>query len=287
MNSKIQTVNDARKHITVELSDLYPDTEILSFQRIILSHVTGKEYVKLFSGENNLISVSDWDKISKICVDLKQYKPIQYIIGETEFFGLRLKVNKNTLIPRQETEEMVDLIIKENKPEGLKVLDIGTGSGAIAISLAINLKNPVVTASDISADALTVARENAFLNGCDIAFIHDDICKPALGKSELFDIIVSNPPYVRESEKQLMSENVLAFEPGISLFVPDSDPLKYYRSILGFAESHLTPGGIVYLEINEALGQEMVTLIAGYQFTGIRLNKDINGKDRIITAFKA
>ena len=287
MNSKTQSVNDARKYITGELSGLYPDTEIISLLRIILTHATGKEYVKLFSGGDNLISASDWDKISKICADLKQYKPIQYIIGETEFYGLRLKVNKHTLIPRQETEEMVHLIVRENMPGELKVLDIGTGSGAIAISLAINLKNPVVTATDISANALAVAGENAFLNGCKIIFIHDDICKPAIGRNEIFDIIVSNPPYVRESEKQLMSKNVLAFEPGISLFVPDSDPLKYYRPVLDFADTHLTTGGKVYLEINEVLGKEMVTLTGSHQLTSVRLHKDINGKDRIITAVKA
>ncbi len=286
MNAKTHTVNSAREYIREELTGLYSDTEIISLQRIILSHATGKEYARLFSGTDNLVPESGWDKISKICADLKLYKPIQYIIGETEFYGYKLKVNKYTLIPRQETEEIVDLIVKENRTEGLKVIDIGTGSGAIAISLALNLEKPVVTASDISAEALLVAEENATLNSCKITFLLDDIFKPVLDENKTFDIIVSNPPYVRESEKQLMSENILSFEPGTALFVPDSDPLIFYRFILSFSEKHLTSGGAIYLEINEALGEEMVALTKSYQFTSVKLINDINEKNRIITACK-
>ena len=222
-------------------------------------------------------------KWKNIIDQLQLQKPIQYILGETEFYGLRFKVNSSVLIPRPETEELVDWILKNNsnKSKQLRILDIGTGSGCIPITLARNLNNSEVSAVDISRDALKVAEVNAEINKVKVNFIEMDILKTTK-LSERYDIIVSNPPYVRELEKQKMHKNVLEFEPHIALFVEDEDPLLFYLKITQLASKSLSEGGQLYFEINQYLGERMVQLLSDYKFRDIEIRKDIFGNDRMI-----
>ncbi|MDR0660350.1 MAG: peptide chain release factor N(5)-glutamine methyltransferase [Prevotellaceae bacterium] len=219
---------------------------------------------------------------------LQEHCPFQYALGETSFYGLTFKVNRNVLIPRPETEELVDWIYKDFRScnSSLNILDIGTGSGAIAISLARYLPSANFTAIDISTEALKVAKTNADLNKVATHFLEDDIFTPSTKLSnQIFDIIVSNPPYVRESEKRLMNANVLDFEPASALFVPDNDSLKYYQAIANFATNGLASKGTVYLEINEAFADETMALFSKEKYTVI-LRKDLSGKDRMLKVIK-
>lgn len=220
---------------------------------------------------------------------LKQHKPIQYILGATEFYDLQFKVNENVLIPRPETEELVSWILDEVKQKKTyNILDIGTGSGCIAITLAKHLVNTTVYALDVSKDALEVAKENAKHNEVSITYVEDDIlnieaCNASL-KGVEFDVIVSNPPYVRAIEKQLMQPNVLQHEPHLALFVEDDNALVFYKAIAKFATQFLAPNGQLFFEINEYLGQETVNLLKHCGFRNIELRQDIFEKDRMIKA---
>lgn len=193
-----------------------------------------------------------------------------------------IRLNSDTMIPRPETEELVDLVIKENRGFTGSALDIGTGSGCIAIAIALNLPGSAVTGIDISEGALLKAKENAGLNKVQVSFIRADIFNIDPGLFSGTDIILSNPPYIRESEKKLMSRNVLDYEPHTALFVDDSDPLVYYSAITRLASAILTPGGSLYFEINEALGSQISFLLKSAGYSSVRIIKDINGKDRII-----
>lgn len=279
-----QSIQAAREFIRDELLLIYPREEIISLTKIILLETSGLTFTDILAHPERTISTNIWHKISKICADLKENRPIQHILGKTEFFGLQLRVNEFTLVPRQETEEMVDLILRENQKKVLSLIDIGTGSGAIAIALCRNLDNARVSATDISEGALEIARANCKLNSCDISFIYDDILSSTLKEKDLFDIMVSNPPYIRESEKIKMHKNVLDYEPASALFVPDNDPLKFYRAIGREGLELLKPGGAIYFEINEAFGKETADLLLDMGYCNIRLIKDINKKDRIVSA---
>ena len=220
--------------------------------------------------------------------ELEQQKPIQYILGKTDFYGLEFSVTPAVLIPRPETEELVDLIIKENKNKtGLKILDIGTGSACIAISLKKYWLGAEVAAIDISAEALELAQKNAEINQVEIVFKNIDMLEESQWlETGDFDIIVSNPPYVLESEKAMMQPNVLEYEPSTALFVPDSDPLMYYDAIFRFAVSKKKRSQI-YLEINENKASELIALAKKYEMSDIRILKDINGKDRFLSGWMA
>jgi release factor glutamine methyltransferase len=219
--------------------------------------------------------------------DLLKNKPIQYIIGETEFCDLKFKVNENVLIPRPETSEMVHEIAVSNQQSAISnILDIGTGSGCIAISVAKKLPQAQVFAMDISEKALEVAKENATRNNVNVTFIHDDILSLRNNIETIFDIIISNPPYVRELEKAEMRDNVLNWEPHNALFVSDNDPLIFYRNILEFAKSHLKENGEIWFEINEYLGKEMTDLCKEYGFSDVEIFKDFRGKERIVKVNK-
>ena len=229
------------------------------------------------------IEIKKW---KNIIAQLQLQKPIQYILGETEFFGLPFMVTPDVLIPRPETEELVDWILKNNSnnsnnSEKLRILDIGTGSGCIPISLTKNLKNSEVAAIDVSKEALEVAAINAKDNSVEVRFIKMDILKTE-DLAETYDIIVSNPPYVRELEKEEMQKNVLEFEPHIALFVEDDDALLFYLKITKLASKSLSEGGQLYFEINQYLGQRMLDLLNEYKFRDIELRKDIYGNDRMI-----
>ncbi|WP_052430437.1 peptide chain release factor N(5)-glutamine methyltransferase [Sporocytophaga myxococcoides] len=215
-------------------------------------------------------------------------EPVQYITGGTWFYDRKFKVNKNVLIPRFETEELVHLIINEHKKEqDLRLLDACTGSGCIAISLSAELNTAQTFAVDISTEALKTAKANADLNKTPINFIQDNLLSPDLEKlPESLDVLVSNPPYVKESEKSLMHSNVLDYEPHLALFVEDDNPLIFYKALAGLGKKLLKPGGKIYFEINEQLGKETADVLRSFDFQNIRIIKDLNGKDRIVAGEK-
>jgi release factor glutamine methyltransferase len=223
-------------------------------------------------------------EIDHIISELKLNKPIQYIVGRTEFYNLNFYITAGVLIPRPETEELVNLIINENNKGFFKILDIGTGSGCIAISLAKNLPGSVIYATDISDEALSLTRKNCKLNNIDIQLFQHDILIDNSPLDEAFDIITSNPPYVRECEKKYMQPNVLEYEPHRALFVPDNDYLLFYRKISDFSVSHLNHNGKIYFEINESFGNEVALLLEEKGFSEISIKKDINNKDRMVRA---
>jgi release factor glutamine methyltransferase len=286
MGVKIQTIKDIRIYLAKELAEIYPEQEVSAMSKIIISTVTGVKRLQQLYIPEKKVNNGHASRIFEICKELKTGKPLQYILGETVFFDCIIKVNNSTLIPRPETEELVDLIIRENKNFQGNIIDIGTGSGCIAVALAANLPGSLVTGADISDDAIRTAQENAVLNNVKVSFIKYDVFSSDIVRFEKADIIVSNPPYVRFSEKQYMNKNVLDFEPPLALFVDDSDPLKYYRAILEFAEKILVPGGKVYFEINEAMGTSMVQLLSSHGYSEINIIEDLNGKDRIIKGTK-
>ena len=265
------------------LTDLYAEQEQKAIFSIMIKAIfpEAKSYLlNTFVPENKSL------RMLKIIEELKQGKPIQYILGETEFYNCLIRLSPTTLIPRQETEELVDIIIKENAGYTGQIVDIGTGSGCIAITLAKNLPAASVFGTDFSAEAIDIAKRNAETNNVKIDFIYEDIFKPQKILSLNAGIIVSNPPYVRNSEKAFMHRNVLDYEPATALFVDDSNPLIFYEAILEIAAKILQLDGKIYFEINEALGSEMIDLLRKFDYSDIKLIKDINGKDRFIKGTK-
>jgi release factor glutamine methyltransferase len=273
------------QEVASQLKENFPSQEIQSLQKLIFEKKLGLALHKIYLNPSLPIKSEDAEKIIEIVSLLKLQKPIQYILGEADFFGLIFKVTPDVLIPRQETEELVDWIIKSTNIIKPSILDIGTGSGCIAVSLALNIKGAQVTAIDISADALEIAKENAQQNNLAIDIFNTDILDPlSVVPNNPFDIIVSNPPYVRDSEKPLMNSNVLDYEPHTALFVSNTDPLLFYRTIAKRAKEFLKPQGVVYCEINETFGNETLLLFKQFGFFDIELRKDLNGKDRMIKA---
>jgi release factor glutamine methyltransferase len=286
MGVKIQTIKDIRFFLLKELSGVYPEPEIRVLSDIIIKTVTGRTKLHQLYDNGYKVEKRDVERIIAITEELKSGRPVQYIIGETIFYNCTFKVNNFTLIPRPETEELVDLIIRENKGYEGNIIDLGSGSGCIAIALAANLTSAVVTGIEISDDAIRIARENAVLNKVKVSFKKDDIFTLDYVKIGNAGIIVSNPPYVRNSEKQMMDKNVLDFEPPLALFVTDTDPLIYYKAILEIAEYILLPGGRLYFEINEAMGKEMKQLVKSFDYSEVEIIKDIHEKERIIKGRK-
>ena len=269
------------------LSSLYDEMEIESFFYIILEQFHNKKRIDLAlqpEMEMDALQLLRWETVLS---ELKKEKPIQYILGETEFYGLRFRVNENTLIPRPETEELVELIISDNQitknTNSLTILDIGTGSGCIAISLAKNLSNAKVSAIDVSEKALEMAKKNAEINEVNVNFILADVLKLST-LQEKYDVIVSNPPYVRNLEKHEIKPNVLEFEPHLALFVEDDDALIFYRKIAELALKNVSENGKLYFEINQYLGKETVELLENLGFKNVKLIKDIYENDRMVSA---
>lgn len=282
-------VRDIRKYYCEQLCSVYDSDEATAMILILLEHYFKITRVKMALEPDMRLSESEMLTFHFAVKDLLKNKPIQYIIGETEFCDLKFKVNENVLIPRPETSELVMNIVKRQKTKDkrqLSILDIGTGSGCIAISLAKNIPDSKVYALDISEKALEVAKENAINNNADVTFINDDILSLKNKIETKFDIIVSNPPYVRELEKADMRDNVLNWEPHNALFVSDNDPLIFYRNILEFAKTNLNQDGEIWFEINEYLGKEMTDLCKEYGFSDIEIFKDFREKDRVVKVHK-
>lgn len=266
------------------LSDLYPSQEVLSFFTILAEKHLDLSRLEVALKPNHSVSLTVSKKIKNAIQRLRKFEPIQYIVNEVEFYNLKFYVNRNVFIPRPETEELVFWIVDRHKNRDSKlrrILDIGTGSGCIAISLAFNLPDCKVSAFDISSEALDVARKNAIINNVNVDFFKEDVlnCKKLPKK---YDIIVSNPPYIIENEKNKMQSNVLKYEPDIALFVNNDDPLLFYRKIAQLGQKHLISEGSIYFEINEYLGSELLILLKTEGYKEITLHKDIFGKYRMV-----
>jgi release factor glutamine methyltransferase len=282
-----------------KLHGIYPDREIASMAILIAEHITGYERVRLRLENDIKLSPAQLTDVVAMAERLAGNEPVQYVLGATEFYGLKLKVGPGVLIPRGETEELVEWIVKaqgarlkaqgkvevKDKGQTIRILDIGCGSGAIAIALAKNLPDAEVVASDISETALQVTRENAGLNNVALSTTILNILTPnELVVSSSFDIIVSNPPYIPHAEMTGMDRHVIDFEPMEALFVPDDEPFLFYSAIAKFAASQLKPFGQVYVEIHDRFGEETSAIFRKW-FSHVELRKDIHGKDRMIRAY--
>lgn len=284
-----EIVLDYIKHLQI----IYDANESRAITEWVMQYVFNFSKAQLHAHYTDEVSDDHHELLKTYLQRLLNYEPVQYITGETEFYGLRFKVNKDVLIPRPETEELVDLILSDlksmdNSNPKFSVLDIGTGSGCIAISLKKNLALSIVYALDISTQALNVANVNAEINNVDINFISDSIIDPkdVLLDTLVLDIVVSNPPYIRKMEAALMHNNVLQHEPHLALFVDDEDALLFYRHITNYAHQHLKPQGKLYFEINEAKGQELKKLMLDNGFINVEIIKDFSGKDRVVKGSK-
>ena len=283
------TLKEFRLFFTNALKEKYPKTEIAAFFFLLLENKLNLQRIDTVLKPDFIIDNTILPELKSTVKRLQKEEPIQYILGETEFYGLPFIVNKNTLIPRPETEELVEWILLEiAKIQGcitptLSVLDIGTGTGCIPISLAKNLTDVKITAIDISPEALKVAKQNATLNNVEITFLEMDILKTHQLEKQ-YDIIVSNPPYVRELEKAEIKNNVLQNEPHLALFVEDHTPLIFYAKIADLAKQCLTKEGILFFEINQYLGKETIEMLEQKGFKNIALKKDVFGNDRMIQA---
>ena len=285
MNS-INTVQSTIKYIKKELKSTYTSREGESISYLLLENVMQCSRSQIQLQKTKEISDCNFTKIQKYVQELQTHKPIQYVLGNAYFYDMHFRVSEHTLIPRPETEELVHAIILENTTVHLKVLDIGTGSGCIPICLAKYLPNAIVTSIDISDKAIEIAKSNANVNQANVEFLNRDILNWDNYNWDSYDIIVSNPPYVTDSEKEKMNKNVLNFEPHTALFVPDHDPLIFYRKIADFAHQFLKKGGKLYLEINERFGLETKKLLVQKSFKNVMIRNDIHGKQRIISAEK-
>lgn len=269
------------------LKGVYPNTEITSIFRMLVQQTLNLDSAEIVLEGNKELKPNEFDYFENALNRLQHKEPIQYILGKTTFFDLKFIVTPDVLIPRPETEELVQWVIndiqKQSTTKTIRILDIGTGSGCIAISLAKNIQYAEVSAIDISENALLIAKENAKNNDVTIQLIHNDVLE--LDQlTQTYDIIVSNPPYVRELEKAQMHDNVLKFEPKEALFVYDENPLLFYNKICDLAKEKLVKNGCLYFEINQYMGKEMLELIKSKGFKNFELRKDFLGKDRMVKA---
>ncbi len=281
------TLSQLKINFTTQLQGVYDREEIHSFFYILCDFFLQYSRFDVSMSQDTVVSKSNIAIFDRVQLRLEAQEPIQYILGSTQFYGLTFKVNKHTLIPRPETEQLVDWIIPNHKQQGsgVEILDIGTGSGCIAIALAKNLSKASISGLDISEKALEVAQENAIKNQVLVSFYQKDVLETtALEKK--YDIIVSNPPYVRQLEKKAMSANVLDYEPSAALFVPNEDPLLFYRKIAQLALVSLQEKGWLYFEINEYLSIEMDALLNEIGFVNIEIRNDFRAVPRMIKCQK-
>jgi release factor glutamine methyltransferase len=256
--------------------------EIKSIAHLVFEKIMGLSRTDILAEKSVLVGTNAEAQLYAIVYRINQHEPIQYILEEVEFFGRYFKVNASVLIPRPETEFLVqEVIVYSKNKASLKILDVGTGSGCIPVTLVKELPNVEVYATDISDEALTVARENASRLQAAVTFIHHDILSEKIPYSSI-DVVVSNPPYIAQAEEAMMNPNVLRYEPHLALFVPDDDSLRFYKAITTRASEILKPGGLLAMEINERFGQEVAALLKANRFESIEIVKDLDGKDRIV-----
>lgn len=280
-------LNDIRKHYISELASGYDKHESEILMNMLIEFYFKLTITDLVLNPERRLSESEMLKLHFAVKDLLNDKPIQYILGEADFLDMKFKVTPDVLIPRPETEELVMLVVDREKDTAINILDIGTGSGCIAISLKKRLKQANVRAIDISSKALEVAKENAVKNDANVDFSNFDILVEDTYLGNRLDVIVSNPPYVKNSEKKLMKSNVLDYEPDDALFVSDEDPLIFYKAIVRFAKLNLKERGRLYFEINENLGKETVKLLEENGYSNVELHTDLNGKHRFVSAISS
>lgn len=276
-------MNHITSYIRQSLKDIYPPEELKALSMLICCDMLGFDALDIYMGKDMILSECKQRELENIIFRLQKNEPIQYIRGFAEFCGRRFKVAPGVLIPRPETAELVELIVKEN-PDARHLLDIGTGSGCIAISLDKNIPNAEVEAWDVSEEALTIARVNNEKLDARVKFRQIDVLSEEVERTPSYDVIVSNPPYVTEAEKQEMDANVLDWEPELALFVPNEDPLRFYRRIAMLGRELLMEGGNIYFEINQAYGRETTHILEMNQYHDVRVIRDIFGKERIVTA---
>jgi release factor glutamine methyltransferase len=280
------TIQQAQQQALLHLRLLYGEREAGNITDWVLEHITTKKRIDRLLDKQAELTAAQEAELASVLQQLSTHKPIQYVLGEAWFAGLRFFVNEHVLIPRPETEELVEWILQDQKlkDKNQKIIDIGTGSGCIPVTIKKQLPAVSMTAIDISADVLQVAQKNAAELQVAVEFEQVNFLDESTWHTlPVFDIIISNPPYIKQSEEKEMSQNVLAFEPSIALFVPDEDALLFYRKIAAFAKEHLEKTGCIYLEINEALGKEVVALYENNGFI-TELKKDLQGKERMVKA---
>lgn len=277
-------LKEAIEQLRSGLAGVAEPQEVQAMIRIICEDIFNYDQVDVALRQESELPDFAQERVTEIIARLRRHEPLQYIVGSARFHGHRFKVTPAVLIPRPETEQLIDMIVDENPASDLRVLDMGTGSGCIAISLARALKFAQVDALDVSRDALAVARENAAALKVKVRFFESDMLSPQ--PPARYDIIVSNPPYVCWSERESMERNVLDYEPGQALFVPDNDPLLFYKAIAAYAASSLERGGRLYLEINQRFGNEVKRLLEGNGFDEVRIIEDSYGKTRFAAAVK-
>lgn len=278
-------MNITASYIRRKLQGRYDPREAGNLSRIICCEILGQQTVDYYLGKDIILSVKEEQELESILARLHNFEPIQYILGEARFLGRTFRVTPGVLIPRPETEELVEMMLKELSPVS-RVLDVGTGSGCIAISLAKELPESQVTAWDVSGEALSIAAANSKALQASVRFEQRDVLTYEPCVVDCYDVIVSNPPYVTEAEKQEMEHNVLDWEPSLALFVPDTDPLRFYRRIAVLGLEMLTPGGKLYFEINRAFGKDTVAMLCESGYRAVRLQKDISHNDRFVIAEK-
>ena len=278
-------IDQIRVYLFGELRKKYPENESSSMVRLVLEHI-GYPFPNYLNDPETVPGSHTISQINEIVTEIHTGRPIQYVLGHTHFCDLMIGVDERVFIPRPETEEMVYLIKSDHSVFGERMIDLGTGSGCIALALKKMFPEGVVTGLDSSMAALEKARENGISTGSEVNWIQWDLLNPELPALGPFDLVVSNPPYVLNSERKLMAENVLDFEPGSALFVKDSDPLIYYRAIAAFCKTLLIRGGVLYVEINEKFGEQTAGIYNREGFTEVSLLKDIHGKERFIRGRK-
>lgn len=278
-------MNKIVAYIRSRLQPYYTAEEVSALSRIVCCDLLGQAPTDYYLGKDIALSPKKEQELEDILQRLSRFEPLQYIEGRTLFLGREFWVAPGVLIPRPETEELVELMLKEI-PADARILDVGTGSGCIAISLAKELPDALVTAWDVSPEALSVARANARKLQSNVRFVECDVLACQVDEVGLYDVIVSNPPYVTETEKADMEPNVLQWEPSLALFVPDDDPLRFYRRIAVLGRDMLADGGRLYFEINRAYGREMVEMLRTMGYVGVRVEKDLSQNDRFVIAEK-
>lgn len=281
------TIQEAYKQIIFQLYSIYDDREAANITDMLIEYVTEFRKMDRLLNKNMILSQAQERSLLESTHELLRHKPVQYVLHEAWFMGMKFYVDEHVLIPRPETEELVEWILKEQKVKNkkVKILDIATGSGCIAIALQKKLPGAITEAMDISAPALQVAKKNAVNLNADVDFKEVDILDESSWETfGQYNIIVSNPPYIKKSESAAMRLNVLQYEPVIALFVPDDDALVFYKAIGQFAKQHLTPGGSLFMEINEAHAEELIQLFTEMNFENVTVEKDMQGKDRMICA---
>ena len=287
------TLNEARTVLTKELKNVYESDELRNIIELVIEHITNMSRAEQVKNKVPYLTCTQLEDLDAITERLKKNEPVQYVLGEAWFAGMKFKVNKNVLIPRPETEELVDWIVKESQksnPESFRdksqnIIDIGTGSGCIPITLKHQLPEANVSAIDVCSEALFTATENAIKLNTEVDFtLLDFLDEEKWYELHQYDIIVSNPPYVKQSEINTIHERVKEFEPHLALFVPDNDPILFYKKLSDFSMKHLNAGGKLFVEINEALGEAVSNLFRSAGFLNVDLKKDMQGKDRMVMA---